>query len=211
MSDLLDELERIGREQDRLSGLDDYQIDGLGAGHAACGAFRRLLRHWPDGGAWNELEAAIVGVPEKFHGQIRESFDRGIDRCESPIEKSLFPWLLCQTYPPFNFNPITLLPGERARLIERSVAVVPQLPIGRYRADFALAISMGAEVKFVVIECDGREFHNHRRDKSRDREILKNDRILEICRLTGEEIFQDPCVAARKASESVARTWSVKR
>ena len=151
----------------------------------------------------------------KFDGekdQVRESFERGFSVCESPIEKLLLPWLLMQQYNGFNHNPAVLLAGETQKYVPYTVAVIPQLEIGRYRADFALAASRkDGLIRFVVIECDGAEFHdgveNVVRDVNRDVTLLKSRRVLDVIRFSGKEIYRSARKCAAEAAEHVYKCW----
>lgn len=173
-------------------------------------ALRRMAGMGADGNAPEEIEQALADIPEKYHDAIRAAFTKGIALCESPIERAIFPWLLCQTYSQFDWHPMVLLPGEQDQLPERTVAIVPQLPIGRFRADFALAAKRGGPVRFVIVECDGAEFHKDvHRDVARDHELLPHSRILDVHAITGKEIAASPRKAAEGASRALTHAWSV--
>lgn len=81
------------------------------------------------------------------------------DTIESPIEAALAEALMmaCAHYA---HSPHTL-------------EVRAQHPIGRYRADFALRVlsADGAELGRMVVEADGREFHDVERDAKRDADL----------------------------------------
>lgn len=162
------------------------------------------IKGFPGGLGYEERTALL-------REQAAQAWERGRPRCESPIEKVLLPWLICQHYPPFDFSPAVLFPGETALYVPGTIAVIPQLPIGRYRVDFALAGSLGGLVQFVVIECDGKEFHdgvaNVKRDLDRDVAILNNKRVLDVFRLDGRDILRDPEGSARRAARAVEQAW----
>jgi very-short-patch-repair endonuclease len=50
----------------------------------------------------------------------------------------------------------------------RGLDLWPQLPVGRYFVDF------GNPVARVAIECDGKDFHDERRDALRDAELARS-------------------------------------
>ena len=167
---------------------------------------------------WKTLGAAFVNDPvlpefEPWRGQIEAAIKKGACRCESPIESDIFPWLVAQEYPCFKYSPAVLFPGESESLIPRSVAIIPQLPIGRYRVDFALAASRGGPIRFVIVECDGAEFHdgvtNVVRDVDRDVQILANPRVLDIVRISGRQIHRSPRDAAQLAAKALVTAWAV--
>lgn len=176
-------------------------------------SLKRTTRYnCPDGDAQGELQAALEEAQEKFHDQIKVAFERGLSKCESPIEMALLPWLVAQEYRCFRYSPTVLFPGEQEQLPEATVAIVPQLPIGRSRVDFALAARRGGPVRFVIIECDGAEFHDSvadvKKDLNRDVKILANPRVLEIVRLSGKEIMRSPRDAAWKTSRELTHAWA---
>ena len=141
-----------------------------------------------------------------------EAYQRGRPCCDSPIEKMLLPWLICQQYAYFDFHPSVLLPGETDQYVPGSLAIIPQLPVGRYRVDFALAGSLGGPIRFVVVECDGKEFHdgvkNVKRDVDRDVAILANKRVLDVVRFDGRDILRDPQSCAWRAAHAVTLAWA---
>lgn len=165
-----------------------------------------------DGGATFELEAALAASHESWRDKIKTAFDKGIPVCESPIERALLPWLIAQEYRCFAYNPAVLLPGEQDSYVPFTVAVVPQLTIGRYRCDFALAASRGGPIRFVVVECDGEKFHNGvekvRQDVDRDVRLTSNCRVLDVIRLSGKEIMKNPQKAAARAAADFLYCWA---
>lgn len=144
--------------------------------------------------------------------RFRDAFERGYPKCATPIEVAILPWLLAQHYLPyFDYHPACLFPGEGDQLVDTTVAVIPQLPIGTYRADFALAAKRGGPVRFVIVECDGAAWHDSveqvKRDVNRDVRILNNPRVLDIVRITSKDIFKDPKAAAALAAKAVTEAW----
>lgn len=141
--------------------------------------------------------------------QIKEAFDRASLSCESPIELTLLPWLLTRHYRPFQFNPLVLLPGEGNRLEYGQIALVPQMPLGRFRADFVLVGKGRDFFRFFVIECDGADYHNAEKDAERDR-IIKNEnkRVKYIVRLRGGAIMFNPRKCAEIVQECVRVEYS---
>jgi hypothetical protein len=178
---LIDELERKGRTLD--NGYDSFD-----------------LIH-PDIIAGQQLGIAWAIVPEKAREALEREFHKGMQRCESPIEKFMLPWLLVATARYSNWEPLCLLPGESALLPKGRVAVVPQLPIGKYRVDFALAGRRSGSIGFFIVECDGKEYHVAKDDAVRDAVLRKNKSVLGIRRLSGSVIRND----ARGWSARIAR------
>ena len=169
----------------------------------------------PDGLLEEQYHKAKDSLPwPGFDVQFAEAYLKGISKCESPIEKMILPWLLQAQYQFFIYNPCVLFAGETREYVHGTLAVVPQLPIGRYRVDFALAGSLGGPIKFVILECDGKEFHdgfeNKKRDERRDNEIRKNKRVLDIVRVSSDWIMADAQQAAWYAAKRVLEAWCKK-
>jgi hypothetical protein len=146
-----------------------------------------------------ELEKAIELAPEGVRARIKSSFEKGFMLCESPLEIAILPWLIAQSYRPFCY-PLLVINADQAKDIPAtSVGLVPQFSAGVYRADFGLVSKLMDEgkPKFVLVECDGRAFHEKTRDARRDAVIRKDEDVLDIVRLKGSEIFQSPEGAAR--------------
>ena len=169
--------------------------------------FQRSLKSG-DGLAQDELVDVLEDEPD-CHDLIQAAVEKALPLCESPIERIVLPWLLSRRYAPFPFSPLVLFPGEGAALRYGQIAVVPQLPIGRFRPDFAL-IGKGREtVRFILVECDGAEFHDADKDAARDAEIrLANPRVKDIVRLSGGLITNNPKSAAETVKARVTYEWS---
>jgi very-short-patch-repair endonuclease len=141
-------------------------------------------------------------LPEKVE-QIEELWHL----MESPIEASIFPYLVLQDYGPSMGtasaarDPHTPEPGD--------LLVVPQLRIHGYRLDFAVVATKAIEginqTAIVAVECDGREFHEAIRDTKRDLHFHENGVVT--VRLKGAEIFAEPADAARKVAKLIAE-WA---
>ena len=69
------------------------------------------------------------------------------------------------------------------------VKVVPQWEIetigGKFRADFLVA----NKSRFIIIECDGKDYHDRDRDEWRDAMILGTGKIDAVYRLRGRDIW----------------------
>lgn len=83
-------------------------------------------------------------------------------------------------------------------------SIKPQHQIGEFRVDFFIKFDGRAP---VVIECDGHDFHERtkeqaRKDKSRDRELMKLGHT--VIRFTGSEIWEDPKKCANQIFEIIA-------
>ncbi len=81
-----------------------------------------------------------------------------------------------------------LTPIEKIFKIElerQKILFATQIKIGKFFADFLVE----QNGKKVVVECDGKEFHNPQKDKERDEILLQKG--FETLRFSGSEIFHD--------------------
>jgi very-short-patch-repair endonuclease len=110
-------------------------------------------------------------------------------RCESPIER-----LMCMGIHDFlgyeacaesYAGPRSIPSGRRAGAL-----VFGQQELEPYRVDFLIVgFVMGEALRLIVVECDGREFHDSLRDQGRD--LYLSLRGFETIRFTGVEINRD--------------------
>lgn len=115
--------------------------------------------------------------------------------CESPIESRMFLALMDIPYfgetTPFETweeYKVAISSGDRM-----TAAVIPQVPVGKYRADILLACASATGDARVVVECDGFDFHaatdeQATADKIRDRAMV--DMGFFVCRFTGSQILR---------------------
>ncbi len=92
---------------------------------------------------------------------------------ESPIERMLYQALEPQILPRLH--------------------IYTQMPVLNYRADMLVATSAGV----IVIECDGREFHDFWRDRRRDEDMINSGCVWQVIRFKGSDICfgADACIA----------------
>jgi very-short-patch-repair endonuclease len=208
--DLIRHYELLAHEQDQYGQAPPMQTlsDGVEA-------LVRTMSRALGLGHEHELEDAIESVrewaTEAEIAAIEQSVKRGFDACESPIERLLLPWLVAQEYPRFKYKPSVLMPGEGSKLEDLCVAVVPQLPVGKYRADFAIAARRGVHLKFLVVECDGAAFHDSvsqvKRDVDRDVTITNSKKILDVIRFSGVQINRSPKGCAAEVAKALVKCW----
>lgn len=106
---------------------------------------------------------------QKSYIYYKKRFDDYMKKCKSPIEK-----LMC------------------AILFQTDAYFEVQEKIEKYTVDFLIQVD---ENKYIVIECDGHEFHEKtkeqaKHDKERDRFLQKEG--YPVYRFTGSEIFNNP-------------------
>lgn len=98
--------------------------------------------------------------------------------------------------------------------VREGLGIFTQLMVGPYRVDFMLSLHINGKYSFVVVECDGHDFHERtkeqaRRDRSRDREMQM--RGLRIIRFTGAEIYADARLCAEEALTHLIQALAEKR
>ena len=91
------------------------------------------------------------------------------EECDSPIEDSVF-----HEFHKFASDQVDL---KRQHVI--------QTDSGTFRLDFLLTHRTTGRP--IVIECDGREFHNIERDRARDEAIIRSGAVARIYRVRGKD------------------------
>jgi very-short-patch-repair endonuclease len=145
--------------------------------------------------------AAILYVDTAGRATTKDPWTSVLQRCESPIEKTLAHALAKSGfYPmatPYRFEDL------RARVTASDGAVLflwSQEPMLRYRVDFLLVSYNAAtdHCRRLVVECDGHDYHTpfaaQRRDEARDRELRPH--VFGIIHLSGAEIMRNPAAIA---------------
>lgn len=100
---------------------------------------------------------------------------------------------------------------------ETRATIFPQAVIGSYRVDFLACVrhAMGDRrlERFIVVECDGHDFHHAskaqvERDKGRDRFFAREGML--VMRFAGSEIYRNPLLCADQvaaAAEAIYNEW----
>lgn len=143
----------------------------------------------------------------KARMSAHEEIGRGLDLCESPIEKLFLPWLVTadygsqiENYPALVFNHKTdkVLPLA-------DIVIAPQLAFVRHRADFALIARAKRRQQIFVVECDGEKFHTTAKDRDRDNLFLSFG--IPTFRIRGSEISSRPDKMAARIAQIVG-VWA---
>ncbi len=94
--------------------------------------------------------------------------------------------------------------------MQHSALVYPQVRIGPYRVDFLVLFrDKSGDVRPLVVECDGRDFHDRTpdqaaRDRKRDRYLALHSIV--VLRFTGSELWADPHACAQEVVLTVGLT-----
>lgn len=121
---------------------------------------------------------------------VSRGFITACPRCESPAEQLLLAaavWSVGLR----GWEIPAIWPWPESLPTDLDVVIVPQHPIGCYRADFAIY----AKQMRLVVEVDGHDFHEKTkeqaaRDKRRDRELQQEG--WSVFHFTGSEVWRDP-------------------
>jgi len=112
-----------------------------------------------------------------------------IERCESPIEQMMHIALKDKLDSIMDTFRLPINITNQAEI---------ETSRGKYRVDFLIEIWLNPpdenSFKYIVVECDGHEFHEKtkeqaQRDKARDRDLLANG--YAVLRFTGSEIWRN--------------------
>lgn len=221
--DLITHYERIAAEQDkrRRSQRGDTQAasgkslgDALGeALHGLAGRGDALSSASGSAGMNFDLaskhlikRAAFLGIPTADHliERAAAEVNKGIDLCDSPIEKRLLPWLVCEDYGPHvQTCPVPVCNTKLEELPPKGdLFIVPQMAFVRFRLDFALVRRMaGNRLGIVAVECDGADYHNAVRDTLRNGWLASFQ--IRTIRASGATINERPREVAARVAEAV--------
>jgi very-short-patch-repair endonuclease len=79
-----------------------------------------------------------------------------------------------------------------------TLSLVPQYSIGSFRYDFAITRE-GRPQPLILVECDGKEFHQSKEQLANDRlkDALAKNLCIDLLRFPGSEIYSslDECIA----------------
>jgi DNA helicase-2/ATP-dependent DNA helicase PcrA len=110
-----------------------------------------------------------------------------IERLDNIINQTCLifssPDFLNQPQSTYLFTPIEKIMHDA--LVESKIQVTPQVRIGRFVVDFLIELNNYN----LIVECDGRDYHNPFHDAERDKELLKHG--YRVVHFTGSEIFND--------------------
>lgn len=120
-----------------------------------------------------------------------------LQKAQSPIERLLA--LNCLNAC-FGYGNVLFQPTFPGGPFEGEVFAACQVKIGRYVADIAFELWGKKEAAYLVVECDGHDFHERTKEQAehdRKRDRWMNANGIDVMRFTGREIVRDPraCVA----------------
>ena len=160
------------------------------------------------GGAGEKSIEYIVGNLAEGHAmKVKDSFMRREMRlagsCKSPIERALAAAMLFAQewipYPHVEMFIQGMTWSHDIQFEKDGVYIFPQSRVGRYIADFLIFMQDDEARKFIVVECDGHDFHEKTKhqaaqDKKRDRWMIGKG--ITVLRFTGSEIWANPASCA---------------
>ncbi|XWN32721.1 MAG: DUF559 domain-containing protein [Devosia sp.] len=127
--------------------------------------------------------------------------------CESPIEQLLGAAILTSTSDGYGDGKARFSP-LRLRDDREGTTFTPQYQLLSYRADFAFRTGYLGQEQFLVVECDGHDFHDRTkeqasRDRARDRTLLEIG--IPVIRFTGRDVWADAMGCAEQISDQLSR------
>jgi very-short-patch-repair endonuclease len=148
------------------------------------------------------LEWRLAELLEVVEDQFRIDAEEDANLVASPIEAVMLSHLrYLRTGYSGGFQPHSVVkntPWEQALqdaryMADLQVAIYPQCSIEPYRVDFLIVVAIGNSRKWIVVECDGHDFHEKTKaqaahDKKRDRFLQSKG--LSVFRFTGAEIWK---------------------
>jgi len=183
-------LKRLGDTITKADGTT-LGLDGAGATRAIFDfSWERMRRRMLSKGA---TEATIKSA--RNHAVI--AIQLGLEICDSPIERTLLPALVCSDFGVVSDFPAKMHDPRRECLPDGPVIIIPQFAFARSRMDFGMAVRFKGQLQMFCIECDGAAFHRAANNIVRDGYFASWG--IPTARLSGREIYDDTFAAAQKA------------
>lgn len=161
------------------------------------------------------LQSLMHGAKMAFEeGQV------GIIRryCQSEIEQMMAAALTASIVFREKGKWLSPWPADRLKAFASTVhlelfdcVIAPQVKVGRFVVDFALAFPRhDMPPAIVAVECDGHDFHDRTkqqvaRDKARDRFMA--ERQIPVLRFTGSEIWKDAYACAEQVRQTAENVF----
>jgi hypothetical protein len=221
---LMDRYAAMAAEEDRrLARLraDDRMASGASVGDIVADAASAILGSKNgtkledmSGGFRMNFDAAVMHLSRRatFHGldakaiieKARAIVWDGVNLCDSPIEKRLLPWLVCEDYGPnVQTFPVPICDTRAEALPPKGdLFIVPQLAFVKFRMDFAMIRRLsGGHLGIVAVECDGSGFHSAVRDTLRNGWLASFQ--IKTVRAMGATIHERPREVSARVAEAV--------
>ena len=152
-------------------------------------------------------ESIVDEIAQKVANKALDDFMRVMEmaerRLESPIERVMFAALfyIFGDGEDFAFLIKDFSFGENPSSPYDQTDIYIQALVGTYRVDFLFDVHTDENRKFMVIECDGHDFHERTkeqaaRDRARDRWMARQG--ITVVRFTGSKIWKDAISCARE-------------
>ena len=113
---------------------------------------------------------------QKSYIYYKKRFDDYMEKCKSPIEK-----LMC------------------AILFQTEAYFEVQEKIEKYTVDFIIDLTVGEDCNYIVIECDGHDFHEKTKaqvTKNNERDMDLKKAGYDVIHFNGSQIFNNPMKCA---------------
>lgn len=136
----------------------------------------------------------VAAALDELVGAHTSTFELMSEKCGSPIEELLLAGLMAASFrngDVLEFREGGLLDGpEPSR-----PTCYQQVRIANYRVDFFIIKPTMDGIVYIVVECDGHEFHERTADQAsndRQRDRFFTSKGYAVLRFTGSEIHADP-------------------
>lgn len=152
---------------------------------------------------WLRLEGqGTASEVERIVNKAADEIALGLAECESPLEKRMLPYLVCQDYMDLNSGyAMVHVPKKATTAPGYGVFIVPQMAFMKYRADFGLVAVKNGRRHIVLIECDGRDYHDPVKDSARDAYFRSWG--IPTVRVTGKEVYREVRKFAQLAADTL--------
>ena len=133
----------------------------------------------------------------------------GTAACESPIERTMLPYLVFADYHGFQSPHANVMTCKEATRPAGDLLIIPQYPFIRYRFDFAVIGSLDISNQIMVaVECDGEAFHASpiQAERDRNRDALSRSFGVEVVRARGTDTHNNPRAVAQRVSD-ILSSW----
>lgn len=148
------------------------------------------------------LNGLTQNVINRTIERIEDFYSRFSRRCKSPIQRVLAAAMVTVIHEDLSYDSIFLREDEEVWAKNKRIhpnqiwtGIYPQSKVGPYTADFLVIMPTDHGPKYLVIECDGHNYHERTKeqaahDRKRDRWMASNG--ITVIRFTGSEIWEDP-------------------
>lgn len=145
-----------------------------------------------------KMVRATGDVPSaELSASLHANYMKGMDLCESPIERNLLAALITGGWARCEGHPVVHSAKDYAEAFPRcAIVLVPQMAVLRYRVDIGVvAQRYDGGITLFGIECDGKQFHQDA-EKDHSRDVYLHAVGVRVMRASGKLLNVAPIEAA---------------